>query len=152
MAGVPLAALLGIAGCGEVGPTVGPATSAEMEAARELAVRVNRHRASIGCTSLVWYENVATVAQRHSEDMVARRFFAHTNPDGESLFDRLKAADIAYRSAGENLAAGQATTGQVLGAWLASPGHRANVEDCTFTHQGVGLHERHWTHLVLTPR
>jgi uncharacterized protein YkwD len=30
------------------------------------------------------------IAQAHSEDMVRRRFFSHTNPDGETVGDRAK--------------------------------------------------------------
>lgn len=30
------------------------------------------------------------IAQAHSEDMVRRRFFSHTNPDGQKVGDRAK--------------------------------------------------------------
>jgi hypothetical protein len=47
---------------------------------------------------------VAAVAQAHSEDMVDRDVFSHTNPDRASPFDRLTEAGIAYSGAGENIA------------------------------------------------
>jgi uncharacterized protein YkwD len=39
----------------------------------------------------------------------------------------------------------------VLAAWLNSSGHRANIENCSLTHHGVGLEGTHWTHVFLRP-
>jgi uncharacterized protein YkwD len=113
---------------------------------------VNAHRESVGCQALTWHEGAAAVARAHSADMVARSFFSHNNPDGLSPFDRLDRAGIPYRAAGENIATGYASAEAVLGGWLDSPGHRANIENCGFTHHGLGLVDSHWTHLFLTPQ
>ena len=110
---------------------------------------MNAHRTSVGCDPLMWNPGVAAVAQAHSEDMVARAYFSHDNPDGESPFDRLQAAGISYRGAAENIAYGYPTAGAVLEGWLNSSGHRANIENCAFTHHGVGLVDSRWTHLFL---
>jgi len=45
---------------------------------------------------------------------------------------------IAYKSAGENIAAGQSTPQQVVQAWMNSPGHRANILSRSYTRIGVG--------------
>jgi uncharacterized protein YkwD len=118
---------------------------------QEFVSLVNAHRQSVGCESLTWHAAAAEVALAHSEDMVARGYFDHTNPDGQSPFDRLNAAGIFFRLAGENIAAGHRTAEAVLDGWLNSPGHRANIENCGFTHHGLGLASNHWTHLFLTP-
>lgn len=110
---------------------------------------MNAHRTSMGLNPLVWDDQVAAVAQAHSEDMVARQFFSHTNLDGESPFDRLTAAGITYLSAGENIAYGYPTAESVLAAWLGSSGHRANIENPNYTHHGVGLEGTHWTHVFI---
>ena len=115
------------------------------------AVLVNEYRVYHGCDALAWSADVAAVAQAHSEDMVARGFFAHTNPDGQSPFDRMSAAGVSYRGAAENIAYGYPTPEAVLQAWLDSPGHRANIENCALTEHGVGLEGTHWTHLFRTP-
>ncbi len=112
---------------------------------------LNTHRRGLGCPALVWHPATADVAQAHSEDMVARSYFSHTNPDGLSPFDRLAAAGIAYRLAGENIAAGYQAPSAVLEGWLGSPGHRANIENCGFTSHGIGLEDSHWTHMFITP-
>ncbi len=112
---------------------------------------VNDHRTSVGCPAMSWNTPVAAVAQLHSEDMVARDFFSHTNPDGDSPFDRLRDAGITYSAAAENIAYGYPTADAVLAGWLDSPGHRANIENCSLTEHGVGLDGTHWTHVFIRP-
>ena len=112
---------------------------------------MNAHRESAGCPALAWHQGVASVAQGHSQDMVDRDYFSHTNPDGESPFDRLAAAGVTWNGgAGENIAAGTSDASLVLQLWLDSPGHRLNIENCAYTHHGVGLAAGHWTHLFVT--
>jgi uncharacterized protein YkwD len=112
---------------------------------------MNDHRESVGCTRLLWNDDVASVAQDHSEDMVERDYFDHTNPDGQSPFDRLQNAGIAYSGAAENIAWGYATAQAVLDGWLNSAGHKSNIENCSLTEHGVGLHQSRWTHLFIRP-
>lgn len=129
---------------------VGPDLSAS-PAVTSFVEQMNAHRESVGCTALVWSSAVAAVAQAHSEDMVARDFFSHTNPDGASPFDRLATAGIAFSRAGENIAFGYPTAEAVLAGWLGSSGHRANIENCSFTEHGVGLDGTYWTHVFIRP-
>jgi uncharacterized protein YkwD len=141
--------------CGDTGepaapPPPGPEPPALVSpAVAEFVDLVNAHRTSMGLAQLTWDAEVAAVAQAHSQDMVARGFFSHTNPDGESPFDRLRAAGIAYSAAGENIAYGYPTPASVLAAWLGSDGHRANIENANYTHHGVGLAGTDWTHLFI---
>ena len=44
------------------------------------------------------------------------------------------------------MARGQLNVAQVMAAWMASPGHRANIVNPGFTHVGFGLANGHvWT-------
>ena len=113
--------------------------------------QMNAHRVSIGLAPLAWRSDVAAVATAHSQDMTDRDFFSHTNPDGQSPGDRLTEAGITYSWWGENIAWGYATGTSVLNAWLASPGHRANIENTNFTQHGVGKVGNIWTHVFLRP-
>jgi len=135
------------AACGS-DPGVAPDAASDIALFVEL---MNQHRADVGCPELTWNAEVAAVAQAHSEDMVARDFFAHTNPDGDSPFDRLTNAGIDFSAAAENIAYGYPTPEAVLDAWLASDGHRANIENCALTEHGVGLQDTYWTHLFIRP-
>jgi uncharacterized protein YkwD len=95
---------------------------------------------------------VADVAQKHSEDMSRNNYFSHTNQQGKTPFDRLRAAGITYTVAAENIAEGQRTAEQVLASWLSSSGHRHNIEDCRLLQHGVGLANYHWTHMFVRLR
>jgi uncharacterized protein YkwD len=141
--------LLAVLACAGDSPT-GPGPGSDPEVERFVSL-VNAHRAEVGCPALKWNGAVAGVAQAHSEDMVARGFFAHTNPDGKSPFDRLSDAGVAYSSAAENIAWGYPTAEAVLSGWLGSPGHKANIENCALTEHGVGLRDTHWTHVFIRP-
>ena len=110
---------------------------------------MNDHRESQGLDPLVWDSALGGVALAHSQDMKDRAFFAHTNPDGDDPFDRMAAAGISYRSAGENIAVGQATGQTVFDTWIDSSGHRANIENSDYTHHGLEYVEdgNYWTHV-----
>lgn len=78
-------------------------------------------------------------ARKHSADMAARDFFDHTNPDGETPWDRMgKAGYGAYSNAGENIAAGSPDAQGTMDQWLGSDGHCANIMNPNFQEIGVG--------------
>lgn len=111
-----------------------PALSVEEEVAR----LTNDHRVSLGLPALVHAGEVRDVARAHARHMIVHDFFAHTNPEGDGPGGRLTAAGAAWRETGENLAGGYGSAGEAFAAWLASPGHRSNVEDPDWTHLGCG--------------
>lgn len=49
---------------------------------------VNEERAKVGCSAVSANSSLADLAQDFSEDMAARGFFDHTDPDGASPWDR----------------------------------------------------------------
>ncbi|GGO65031.1 CAP domain-containing protein [Nonomuraea cavernae] len=125
-------------------PTGGGASAVETAVVK----LTNAARAAGGCRALVHDSKLRTAAERHSADMAARGFFDHTSPDGRSPGDRVRTAGFAPISTwGENIAKGQRTAAQVVEGWLNSPGHRANIMNCAFTHIGVGhaTNGPHWT-------
>ena len=78
-------------------------------------------------------------AREKSIDMQKNNYFSHTSPTFGSPFDRLKALNIQYRTAGENIAKGQRSASEVVTAWMNSEGHRANILNESYTHIGVGF-------------
>jgi uncharacterized protein YkwD len=128
------------------------AAAAEPRSARaeiqDLAERINRHRVAIGCRAMKWDDRLAAEARRHTTDMARRGFFNHTNPDGRDPFDRLRVAGVRFRAAAENIAMGQPTGRDVYEGWIESPGHRRNIENCTYARFGIGLYQRRWTLLL----
>lgn len=113
---------------------------------------MNDHREDQGLEPLVWNDALGGVAQAHSKDMRDRNYFKHENPDGEDPFDRMRAAGISYRGAGENIAQGYRTGQSVLDGWLGSTGHRVNIEKSAYTDHGLGYVEdgNYWTLVFAT--
>jgi uncharacterized protein YkwD len=137
-------------------PYVPPAEPARPAAAQddpaaEVGRLVNEHRARMGCPPLAWDGAAVTAARAHSDDMVRRGYFSHVSPEGGNVGSRVTAAGGSWRAVAENIASGQSTARGVVQGWLSSPGHRANIENCGYTRQGVGYRERVWTHVFYTP-
>jgi uncharacterized protein YkwD len=99
---------------------------------------VNRERASAGLKPLAPDPPMTEVARLHSADMFARGYFSHVTPEGRSPFDRINAASIAYRTAGENLALAP-TLSIAHNGLMNSPGHRANILRPEFGRLGIGI-------------
>jgi uncharacterized protein YkwD len=140
-----LAAVTVAVGCGGGGtPSNGPISESmtlqEVARAEEVLDRVNDARAAAGVEPLAWDDALSQVAYAHSADMDARDFFAHVNPDGEGLLDRLVAGGVRPAYAGETLAQGFVAPEDVVDAWLGSDGHRETLMNPRFTRMGVGLH------------
>lgn len=115
------------------------AVSAEVQAGAEVLALVNQERAKVGCSPVSANSALTELAQKFSEDMAARGFFDHTDPDGKSPWDRAAAAGISDLG-GENIARGQTDAAAVMDAWMNSPGHKANILNCDFKTLGVGVH------------
>ncbi|MFB7979555.1 sigma-70 family RNA polymerase sigma factor [Streptomyces vinaceus] len=118
-------------------PAPGPAPAG---VAGQVIALVNSERAAAGCGPLKEDPQLRNAAQGHSDDMAARGFFDHTNPDGADPGKRTTAAGYRWSTYGENIARGQQTAASVMDSWMKSPGHRANILNCSFKDIGVGIH------------
>ncbi|MER5410618.1 sigma-70 family RNA polymerase sigma factor [Streptomyces sp. NPDC002769] len=107
----------------------------------QVVALVNKERAAAGCGALTEDAELEKAAQAHSDDMAARNFFEHTNPDGADPGQRITAAGYRWSTYGENIAQGQQTPQAVMESWMNSPGHRANILNCSFKNIGVGVHK-----------
>lgn len=119
-------------------PSASAALSGESSAAAQVLSLVNEERAKVGCSPVAASSALTGLAQNYSEDMAARGFFDHTDPDGRTPWDRAEKAGISNLG-GENIARGQADAAAVMDAWMNSPGHRANILNCDFKTLGVGV-------------
>jgi uncharacterized protein YkwD len=106
--------------------------------ALEVLRLVNVERAKVGCAALRWESRLATAARLHSEDMARRNYFSHTSLDGRTPWDRIRAQGYTDGSA-ENIAAGYSTAAAVMTGWMKSPGHKANILNCSNKALGVGI-------------
>ena len=118
---------------------------------REVVRLVNVERTKAGLKELTYDWELSRVARIKSQDMKDNKYFSHTSPTYGSPFDMMKSFGIRYRSAGENIARGQATPQAVVNAWMNSSGHRANILNSSFTHIGVGYvaDGKYWTQMFI---
>ena len=104
----------------------------------EMLQLVNEERQKHGLKPLQADAEMLQVARAHSQDMFARGYFAHDNPEGKDPFDRMRAANVVFAAAGENLALAQ--TVEIAHVNLMnSPGHRANILNPSFGRVGIGI-------------
>jgi uncharacterized protein YkwD len=99
---------------------------------------VNQERQAAGLNPLAPDPELTEVARQHSADMFARGYFAHDTPEGLSPFDRMRAANVRFTTAGENLALAPTIPVAHTGL-MNSPGHRANILRPEFGRVGIGV-------------
>lgn len=110
---------------------------------------LNRERASRGLRALRVNRRLSAAAQRHTDDMVRRRYFAHNSRSGASSVDRIRRTGYlkGARSwiVGENLAWGsgsRSTPRSIVDSWMHSSGHRRNILTRRFREIGIGVTSR----------
>ena len=129
-----------------------PQVSQAVRAYEQEVVRlVNAQRAQNGLKPLAENWELSRVARYKSADMAGKRYFSHESPTYGSPYQMMRNFGISFRSAGENIAYGQRTPAAVVGAWMNSSGHRANILNSSYTHIGVGYHEagNYWTQMFI---
>ena len=101
---------------------------------------VNKERAAAGCSAVTANDRLTRAADDYSDVMASSGVMSHTGPDGSTMTTRVEAAGYQWSTLGENIAQGQADAASVMKSWMNSPGHRANILNCSFKELGVGVH------------
>lgn len=113
-------------------------SEADTSVQNEILSLVNAERSNLGLNPLKLNWELSRVAKAKSEDMAHEGYFSHTSPTYGTPFEMMKHFGITYRTAGENIAAGQKTSREVMQAWMNSKGHRENILNPKYTELGVG--------------
>lgn len=109
---------------------------------------VNRERQAHGLPALDLDPLAGRAAANHAADMLARGYYAHRSPEGDSVLDRIVAAGGSpWLKAAENIAEcsicpevpGPALVERLHRRWMESPGHRRNILAEGITQFGFGL-------------
>jgi uncharacterized protein YkwD len=101
---------------------------------------VNAHRAALGLRQLAVVPALQGSAVWKARHMAKYSYMAHSDPAppvARSTGERMSACGYGA-GWGENIAYGYATAQSVVSGWLASPGHRANIENPSFVGIGAG--------------
>ncbi|MFF3286101.1 CAP domain-containing protein [Streptomyces sp. NPDC003023] len=125
---------------GTTGGSGGSDTDDPSSPEAQVLALVNQERASAGCSPLKANANLTQAADDYSDVMARSGVMSHTGPDGSTMTSRVEAAGYRWSTLGENIARGQSDAAAVMKAWMNSPGHRANILNCSFTELGVGVH------------
>ena len=78
-------------------------------------------------------------AATHACDMAVHNFFGHAGSNGSHVQARVQAAGYRNCTVAENLAWGYPTAGQIIGGWMGSAGHRANMLHPRVREMGIGI-------------
>ncbi|WP_205511598.1 CAP domain-containing protein [Longitalea arenae] len=100
---------------------------------------VNAYRKKKGLRPLTMNATISAEAQKHSENMAARRTsFGHNGFQGRMKRITSSPAINGASGVAENVALGSTTAKEVVDNWLKSPMHRQNIEgDYNLT--GIGV-------------
>jgi uncharacterized protein YkwD len=103
--------------------------------AGQVIALVNNERAANGLSALTINWTLMSNSQAWSEYMAYNNIFDHSG-----------------QNVGENVAAGYATPGDAVAAWMSSEGHRANILNPSYTQVGAGYaysqnstYQHYWT-------
>jgi uncharacterized protein YkwD len=130
---------------------------------------INAHRAAgASCrtrgtfpaaAALRWDDRLAAAASGHAQDMAENDYFEHESREGSTPAQRVSAAGYAWRTVGENIAAGQRSVSEVVDGWMASDGHCANLMSPAFRDIGMACasdsssrYNRYWVLDMAAPR
>jgi uncharacterized protein YkwD len=111
---------------------------------------VNKERTNHGEATLQPNADLQQSAQGHTESMVSDDYFEHDGPGSDTPLSRMTACGYIYSAhigyeIGENIGWGTlslSTPRAIVAAWMASPGHRANILDVHFRDTAVGVSPR----------
>jgi len=128
---------------------------------------VNEERRDEGLEPLKYDPRLVSIATNHSEDMVEKGYYSHTAPDGTTIEDRFSEAGYECRisvpggvikTGSENIAQTYYQKGveksdgdtelygnesevarAIVDSWMESEGHRENIMQPYWRHQGIGI-------------
>jgi uncharacterized protein YkwD len=123
-------------------------TQENIELVREATLcLIDQERLSNGEAALQFNAHLQQSAQAHTESMAFGDYFEHNGPSGDTPLSRMIAAgyipssQVGYEI-GENIGWGTLELGTpraIVAAWMASPGHRANILDARFRDTAIGV-------------
>jgi uncharacterized protein YkwD len=126
----------------------------------QIHVSVNFERRADNAQLLQWDDTLGKLARAHSDDMVARGYFKHVNPEGLTPMKRLQEAGYdSCRLVGQNIHQNnlyaraiterkrttyewnsmEQIAASTMKVWMDSDGHKKNILQKNFTREGIGV-------------
>jgi hypothetical protein len=100
----------------------------------------NKNREDAGIDDLTRNITLTKMAQQKLNDLFINQYFEHESPTGVGPGGLAKQVGYDYIVIGENLALGNFNGDKALvDAWMASPGHRANILNTRYREIGIAV-------------
>jgi uncharacterized protein YkwD len=133
-------------------PLAGPATASEpvtsealAQAELDLVTLTNSKRAARDLVALRIDPDLMRIARDRAQVMAANDVMSHTEPNGQKVFDRMRADGLTWYGAGEIIAWNnypmEYSPAEAIRAWMASPGHKAIMISTGYNYVGYGAAE-----------
>jgi uncharacterized protein YkwD len=103
---------------------------------------INRFRNRSGLPALREQGRLDAVAQAHTDQMVADRFFGHGGPGGSGPGLRISASGFSWGAYGETISTGFRTPRRAVSSWLRSLDHCQILLSPQYRYIGVGVNPR----------
>ena len=101
--------------------------------------KINSERRANNLLPLANDALLAKTAKQKSQDMIARNYFSHRNPEGNFVWNLLEKNGYKYKYAGENLARNFSDAKSIVDAWMQSATHRKNILEENFSEIGISV-------------
>jgi uncharacterized protein YkwD len=101
----------------------------------------NLERTNAGLAALGTNSKLVSAAKHHTLNMARYEKMQHTitEADLQQMTDRINFYQYNWSTIGENIAWNYPDAASVVAAWMASPGHRANILNANYTEIGVAV-------------
>lgn len=133
-----MTAALGVFGVAGVAPQCSPPPIVQVANVQdEVVASANQQRAAAGRAPMTVDSRLTSAAQSHANDLAQRQVLSHTGTGGTNAGKRIHTYGYGWTAWAENAAAGQTTPADVMGAWMNSAGHRANILNGSMVNIGV---------------
>ena len=98
----------------------------------------NKERGKEGLDALYEDSRLMELAAIRAKELAQE--FSHTRPNGERA-TTWASGETGFSGVGENIAAGYTSPQNVLGGWMNSSGHKANILNDKYTAMGAGYYQ-----------
>lgn len=103
---------------------------------QEVLDLINQYRKQNGLEALKPLAKLQQTAKLKAKDLVDNEYFSHNSKQLGTPFEMLKANQVDYDIAGENLA-GNITPEKAVESWINSKTHKENILEEKFNYTGV---------------
>jgi len=117
--------------------TYAASTSSSKSYEKKVLKLINIQRKKHGLKAFKLKKKLSKVAVQRAKELTIS--FSHMRPNGKSCFTVYNKMKLSYKSAGENIAAGQTSPAKVVNSWMHSSGHRANILSSKYKYMGIGF-------------